>query len=428
MSARTSIFSGTAIICTTALGSGMFVLPIIFAQNSMMTVSLILAAYCLSMTIAALVMIEISIRFPTKGNIHSIASKALGRYGSFVSGIAFVIVFTFVIYSSICGLIELVKHLNNTSSSFTSAAIIITCLLSFIALSTGEISKLGYANATLWLILFTTSVYALFQYNHPEAANLENYKTLSFEQWSIIMPICQACFCFHAILPSIVKRYGYNKSRSTKSIFFAMPIIYATYLAWVFSVRETIPKSTLDQIIQNSQSTQGLISEIAQLHSPFFSSIITLLYFVAIFTSLTGISIAALDFTREKLALPESTKNNLLALSVMFFIPMIMYTYNSDGFIYGIQTSVIGSTVLAIILPTLIAIKSRRHIKNDFQPVNFLVIKAMLAFGVLSLLINISSQFADKDNNHLHIQINTCNPLAIINKAPNLNSNSCTNS
>ncbi|MGI2261604.1 aromatic amino acid transport family protein [Shewanella sp. GXUN23E] len=415
MTSIKTLFAGTSIICTTALGSGLFVIPIVLSNQSLWVAGSILAGYCTVMTIAALVMVEISLRFPKGSNIHSIAREGLGNRGALISGLAFCIVFTFVLYSSLCGLIELVGYLSEHRFNKTIAWILLICFLSFLVMAIGQLDKLGYINAVLWIMVFSLTIFSLFniqEINYPASSA---FQSDSIGKWLIIIPLCQSCFSFHAILPSMVKFFNQDRKTSIASILITMPIVYLIYMVWLFSVREALPASLISEIASNAQSTQELISSMADLLSPFFSAVMYLLYFVVIFTSLVGLSMAAQDFVKDKLSLNESIQSNLISLITIYTVPVLLYFYNDDGFIYGIQISVLGSTFLAILLPTIIAIKSRAAGGHEIEMINGRFLKFLLVFGVLSLLINVMSQVPALQDKKIAIPVNTCIQLLSVN-------------
>ncbi|QIZ78143.1 aromatic amino acid transport family protein [Ferrimonas lipolytica] len=391
MSHFRSVTIVTACITTSAIGAGVFVLPVVLTGLTLFESLTIMAAYCAVMTIAAQVMVEISLRFPQGANIRAIASQGLGRGSAFVAGLAFTLVFTTVFYSQFCGLKQLFGILQQDHQLLTYIMAMLTSL-SLSTLILGRLGALSGLASALWIPLLSLSLFGLFDSsNNTVATDFVNIEAMAIApQWLMVLPLCQACFSFHAILPSLAKRTQFNRQVMVHSVYLAMPLIWLAYAGYLIAIRSRLDEAALTRLANNSESTVQLVMKLSQLLDNHFSEILILLFFIAVLTSLQGLALAASDFVKDQLKLNDNWVGNIQAAVVIFFVPLLMQNSNSDGFIYGMQLSVYGSSFIAIILPSLIAWRSRQICSDSYRFGHNKLLLSMMLFGGVSILINVA--------------------------------------
>ena len=95
-------------------------------------------------------------------------------------------------------------------------------------------------------------------------------------------------------------------------------------------------------------------------NNPLLGGMITLFTFLAITTSFLGVAIGLFDSIAETLSLPTVTQFERLKVSLLTFLPPVFFAlFYNDGFIIALGYAAIALSILAVLMPTAVALKWR---------------------------------------------------------------------
>jgi tyrosine-specific transport protein len=170
---------------------------------------------------------------------------------------------------------------------------------------------------------------------------------------SLAIPIFFTSFGFHGSIPSLFSYMDNDVKNLKKAIFWGSLIPLIVYILWqsmTLGVLDHNPEllSKLAKTGDLSLFTQELTA-----HStlPFFQTLISLFAFLAITTSFLGVGLGLLDYTKEQF----SGKSSVL----LTFLPsVIMACFYPKGFLTCLRYAAIFLSILAVILPPALFLKS----------------------------------------------------------------------
>lgn len=366
MKTNGSLFGGALIVAGTTIGAGTLAMPIISAQLGFITSVGIMIAVCALMTYTALVTIEVNLYFGKGINISSAAEVVLGKFGRGLSTFAILLLYYALLSAYIAGGTSTIKEILNSYFNLQVSTIIpellFTVILGFFVFScTKAVDHFNRFLFTIKTIFFIILVSLLFP-----ALKREFLVTMPYEMGAIwaVIAVFVTSFGFHGSIPTVIDYVGLHPKRliSTFMIGCLIPLIF--YIIWQWITLGTLPlfgENSFKTVYDNGNDVGIFISQLNSITGGktidwATNSFATL----AIATSFLGVAIGLLDFFAQKAKLPNTSKGRSIAALLTFSVPFIFAIFYPQGFVMALTYAGLALTIIAVIMPSLIALKIRK--------------------------------------------------------------------
>lgn len=402
---------GIMIIAATIIGACMLAIPIAGSGIwfYIATVSLVLSA--LVMMTSGLFILEVNLQYPQGASFNTIVKDMLGAKWNFVTGICIVFVLYTLIYAYITTGSSLTLNyfesfIKKSDVNISRIAITVGFTLFFaffVWVSTKSVDRVSTILIILLIITFGLAVLkTLPNVNVNMLASSQPKNILSLSYWQylpILLPVCLASFGFHGNVPSLVKYFQGDVKKVKYSICFGVMLALIVCFIWLLVIHGNIPRN-LFQGIQNGQQDEvvvmlNLLSESIHEQKNIFKNIIQIFSFLALTSSFLGVALGLFDYFMDFFHLPESWLGGLMAGLVTFLPPLIFSIILPFGFTVAIGYVGLAAAVWVVIVPALLAKKSRQKQQSSRYQVaggNW-VVYLVIIFGIMNILSLLMVQF-----------------------------------
>lgn len=367
-----SLFGGTLIIAGTTIGAGLLALPIVSAQLGFITSTLLMIGVCALMMYTAFIAIEINLYFGKGINISSAAEKVLGKSGRALSTFAILLLYYALLSAYISMGSSTIKEIVSTYLHLPTSSLIPEILFtlifgSFVYACTAAVDHLNRLLFTIKVIFFAILITALFPVIDKENL-LQSSKDFG-SIWAVIA-IFVTSFGFHGSIPSVIDYLGLHPKRLFWTFFVGSLIPLIFYILWQATTLGSLPligQHSFETVASHNNDVGGFISELnAVSESRVLDWATNGFAFLAIATSFLGVALGLFDFFAQKGNFANTKKGRIASALCTFIIPFIFAVYYPQGFVMALTYAGLALTIIAVIMPSLIALKIRK--RPDYNP------------------------------------------------------------
>ncbi len=378
------ILGATLLVAGTTIGAGMLALPMTSAALGLGKSVFLLIAIWAFMVVAALMMVEIS---QGKGlSIAALSQKRLGSFAKHIASFSLLFLFWSLLSAYISGSSSILHQEIGGPISWYS--IIYTLVFGgCVALCTKAVD---YANRFLFLIkcvIFFFIIVLLVPFIQGSF-----WKSMTMQGQSSCMlahaiPVFFTSFGFHGSLPSLIQYLHGDKKGIYISIICGSFIPLLIYMLW--------QAMTLG-VLGNSADVGGdlglFMSRLTEKTGKFpLSLFLDLFAFLAIATSFLGVALGLFDYVSEWFVREEGEKrgevNPFKVGAITFVIPLVFSLFYPQGFVFSLGFAAIFLSILAVVLPSLIAIVQKEK-TSFFLRKGFSVVMFLCGIGIIVLEIS----------------------------------------
>jgi len=376
------IVGATLLIAGTTIGAGMLALPMASAHLRFGKSVILLFSLWVYMLLAAIVHVEIS---KGKGDsLAKIAGRRLGSIGKYLAGGSFLLLFWSLLSAYISGGSSIVQK---EIGGFPPLIAFLYTLLFGVFLAP-RTKAVDYMNRFLFLIKCTVFVFmvaGLFPFIN--AVYLTGTETTPPSVLFSAIPIFFTSFGFHGSLPGLIEYLHGNKKRIYFSIGVGSLIPLLVYVIW-----QTVTLGILGSNFGFGGDVGLFIAELtSKTGHPYLGLLANLFAFLAIATSFLGVTLGVFHYIsewfpkKEKEVFSASGK----ALLITFAVPLTFSLFYPKGFLFALGFAAIFLSLLAVVIPSLIAIREK-----GLSPLYKGFILFMLATGLGVIGIEIFGKLA----------------------------------
>nr|WP_246550379.1 tyrosine transporter TyrP [Photorhabdus caribbeanensis] len=225
---------------------------------------------------------------------------------------------------------------------------------------------------------------------HVQHANL---LTLPLKQGLILssIPVIFTSFGFHGSVPSIVK-YMNGDVRRLRWVFIigsAIPLI--TYIFWQLATLGSINSNTFVDILAENAGLNGLLHSIREVvASPKTELAVQMFANLALATSFLGVTLGLFDFLGDLFKRKDNITGRMQTGLLTFVPPLIFALFYPKGFVMALGYAAVALSILALLLPSLLAYKSRQQNERRYRvPGGKPVLLLVFACGIAVIAIQI---------------------------------------
>nr|ELR5229282.1 tyrosine transporter TyrP [Providencia rettgeri] len=369
------------IVAGTTIGAGMLAMPIAAAGNGfLVSLAMLLALWAL-MCYTALLLVEVYQHESYETGIGSVAQRYLGSGGKFITGFSMMFLMYALTAAYMSGAGEIIT--SNLKSSFAVEMADWMGIVLFTVIGGGVVcfgtSSVDFINRILFTakIIFLVIILALMM-PHVEQQNLLAAPTEKVLILSAI-PVFFTSFGFHGSVPSIVKYMGgdVKKLRVIFIIGSAIPLI--AYILWQIATLGSIGTTTFVGILAENAGLNGLLDAIKDVAQSGRTELVAQMFMsLALATSFLGVALGLFDFLADLFKRQDNAAGRIQTGLLTFGPPLVFALFYPKGFVMALGYAAIALSILALLLPSAMAFKSRTLNQRRYQvlggPIGLLIV------------------------------------------------------
>ncbi|HEF8773784.1 TPA: tryptophan permease [Providencia stuartii] len=394
-----SILGGAMIIAGTAVGAGMFSIPMV-TSGVWFTGSIVLLIYTFAcMLLSGLMILEANMNYPAGASFHTMVKDLLGPVWNSINGLSITFVLYILTYAYISAGSSIIS--SNLSDYMEmpqaiSGLFFALIVAFFVWLSTRAVDRLSTILIGGMVITFVMSIGGMVTTASPSILfnQVEHGDTHYLPYALAALPYLLTSFGYHGNVPGLVKYYNKNSRSVVLSLVYGAVITVAIYILWQYAIQGNIPRSAFVQIREEGNNIGALLNQMnLSTNSSFISQFLTLFSYMALASSFLGVSLGLFDFIADFFKFNDNQQGRLKSALITFLPPTVFALVFPNGFIYAIGFAGLAATVWAVIIPALMARASRKRFpKNSYKaPGGMGVIWFVILFGVINAVAHILS-------------------------------------
>ncbi|WP_283125253.1 tryptophan permease [Providencia stuartii] len=394
-----SILGGAMIIAGTAVGAGMFSIPMV-TSGVWFTGSIVLLIYTFAcILLSGLMILEANMNYPAGASFHTMVKDLLGPVWNSINGLSITFVLYILTYAYISAGSSIIS--SNLSDYMEmpqaiSGLVFALIVAFFVWLSTRAVDRLSTILIGGMVITFVMSIGGMVTTASPSILfnQVEHGDTHYLPYALAALPYLLTSFGYHGNVPGLVKYYNKNSRSVVLSLVYGAVITVAIYILWQYAIQGNIPRSAFVQIREEGNNIGALLNQMnLSTNSSFISQFLTLFSYMALASSFLGVSLGLFDFIADFFKFNDNQQGRLKSALITFLPPTVFALVFPNGFIYAIGFAGLAATVWAVIIPALMARASRKRFpKNSYKaPGGMGVIWFVILFGIINAVAHILS-------------------------------------
>ncbi|HHE6470218.1 TPA: tryptophan permease [Providencia rettgeri] len=394
-----SILGGAMIIAGTAVGAGMFSIPMV-TSGVWFTGSVILLIYTfICMLLSGLMILEANMNYPAGASFHTMVKDLLGSTWNSINSLSVTFVLYILTYAYISAGSSIIAA--NLSEKIqipqAGAGFIFAFIVAFFVwLSTRAVDRLSTILIGGMVITFIMSIGGMVSTASP--AILFNQTEQGGSQYLpyalAALPYLLTSFGYHGNVPGLVKYYNKDSRSVVKSLVYGATITVVIYILWQYAIQGNIPRTSFIEIRENGNNIDALLTQMnISTQSSFISQFLNLFSYMALASSFLGVSLGLFDFIADFFKFEDNKFGRLKSILVTFLPPTILALIFPNGFIYAIGFAGLAATIWAVIVPALMAKASRKRYPNNSYkaPGGTFIIGFVILFGLINAVAHLLS-------------------------------------
>ncbi|WP_318557849.1 tyrosine transporter TyrP [Providencia stuartii] len=348
----------------------MLAMPIAAAGNgSTISLAMLFVLWAL-MCYTALLLVEVYQHESSETGIGSVAQRYLGSGGKFITGFSMMFLMYVLTAAYVSGAGEIIT--SNLKSSFAIEMADWMGIVIFTVIGGGVVcfgtSSVDFINRILFAakIVFLVIILVLMM-PHVEQQNLLSAPTEKVLILSAI-PVFFTSFGFHGSVPSVVKYMGgdVKKLRIIFIIGSAIPLV--AYILWQIATLGSINPTTFIGILAENSGLNGLLDAIRNVVMSERTQFIAQMFMsLALATSFLGVALGLFDFLADLFKRQDNMEGRLQTGLLTFLPPLVFALFYPKGFVMALGFAAIALSILALLLPSAMAFKSRLCNERKYQ-------------------------------------------------------------
>lgn len=382
------VFGAVLLIIGTCVGGSILALPLVTTGLSFTEIALILLGVWIVMTLGALWIMELNLCIPGHSNLISMARGTLGKPGTIITWVAYLLLLYSLLSLYLEGGTDLVQGLTQQISGYhlQNWQATLLFLAVFLLIIYNGIRYIDWSNRGLMTIKLTAFFLLLIILIPYDSINLLTSQPHNTSPSSSVMPIVNS-FGFAIIIPSLSLYLNKQRKAITWTTLIGSIFPLLAYLAWIFSVHSSMDPTKLSAVAQSPSAISDLANLInTTINTGQVTFLTNLFMSICITTSFLGVSLSMLDFLMDGLKLrAESNRVNIAAIAIAFIPPAMIVILQPGLFIQVLKYAGALCVVLLILLPALMNV-SAAYIRPIMARRPFYCHWVFLSIGLLSAM------------------------------------------
>ncbi len=360
------------IIAGTAVGAGMFSLPVVSSGMWFAWSSLFMLITWFCMFHSSLMILEANLHYPVGSSFDTFVRGILGRGWNLVNGISIAFVLYIVTYAYISGGSSIVIHtlesLFGAAPTPAISSLLFAIPLAFIvSLNTTAVSRIVTLLLVAMVLTFFIAIADLAVSITPAVLfNTEGKNAQYFPFVFAALPFFMTSFGFHGNVPSLVKYYGKEPLKIRSCLLYGSLLSLVIFLLWQASTLGNIARPDFKQVVADGGNIGVLVAALSSVSSgKSMGTLLNLFANFAIISSFLGVTLGLFDYLADLFKFDDSPAGRTKTALVTFAPPTLGGVFFPDGFLYAIGFAGLAATLLGGIIPALMVKKSRSRFKKS---------------------------------------------------------------
>lgn len=360
-----SLWLGTTIVAGTAVGAGMFSLPVIAAGmwSSYSVVVLLLTWFC--MLHSALMILEANLNFKPGSSFSTFVGELLGPVWNAINGLTLAFVLYILCYAYISGGASIVQLMLSRIDVGLPAALasllfagVVASVVFWGSRVVGRLTSILIVAMVLTFALSVSGLAMQMQWSLLLAGD-RAYGSYAF----VAVPYFLTAFGFHGNVPSLVKLYAADVRAIKQCLFRGSALIFIIYLLWLAVNFANLPRAQFAEISAAGGNIGDLLAALQETGSSTLAldRLLDLFANFAVISSFLGVSLGLFDYIADLAGFDDSPGGRLRTLALSFGPPTIAALFVPNGFLYAIGAAGLCAAIWGTLVPVLCARASRRR-------------------------------------------------------------------
>ncbi len=392
-----SILGGAMIVAGTAVGAGMFSLPVAAAGMWFGYSVLMLVAVWFCMVTGGLLLLEANLHYEAGVSFDSLTSRILGSFWRVVSGVSVVFLLYILTYAYVSGGGSIVNHslsvIDIAFSEQAAALIFALVLATAVVTGTRHVSRISTVMLGGMVITFLLAVSGLMAEVKPAKLWMPDGQQEYAPYILAALPVGLASFGYQGVIPSLVKFYDKSTAHVVRAVLAGTLLALAIYVSWLIVTMGNIHRSAFSDIIAQGGNIGALVAGLGSgISEDSLNHLLTLFANLAVASSFLGVTLGLFDYLADLFGLDDSWPGRVKTGFVTFTPPTVLGVLYPDGFIWAIGYAALAGAVSVAVIPAIMAMKVRTMFPDNrgfkvaggaFTPM------LVLAFGITVIVCHI---------------------------------------
>ena len=358
-----NLLPGIAIVAGTAVGAGMFSLPLVSSGMRFSWSLLLLAFTWFCMCHSGLMILEANLNYEPGTSFSTFVGDLLGPWWNTITGLSLVFVLYILTYAYISGGGSIVNQtLASTGMALpqTLSGLLFALALAFIVwFSTGLVGRIAAILVFGMIITFALSLNGLvIRVQVPVLLHSE----LAYAPFLLAaVPYFLTSFGFHGNVPSLMKYYGKDPGTIRQCIIIGSLLSLLVYTLWQLACMGNLTREEFRPIMAAGGNIGDLVGALqARSESDNLNALLNAFANMAVVSSFLGVTLGLFDYIADRLGFDDSRGGRFKTALFTFLPPTVGGLLFPDGFIYAIGLAGLCASIWGTIVPALCARASRK--------------------------------------------------------------------
>jgi len=387
-----SLLGGAMIIAGTAVGAGMFSLPVVGAGMWFGYSLLMMAGVWFCMLVSGLLLLETNLHFKPGDSFDTLTRVTLGNFWRIINGLSITFVLYVLAYAYISGGGSIVNY-NLAAAGFELpqgvAGLVFALGLAFIVfISTKAVDRITTIMLGGMLVTFFLAVGNLLLDVESVKLFSPNGEDKYLPYMLAALPFGLVSFGYHGNVPSLVKYYGKDHRTIIKAIVIGTVIALFIYVCWLIATMGNISRTDFIAIKEQGGNMGVLVNALSGvMESDWLTTMLTLFANLAVASSFLGVTLGLFDYLADLFGFDETRSGRFKTAAITFLPPTLLGLLFPDGFLMAIGFAALAATIWAAIVPAMMAYKVRVMYPDSTSfkvPGGTAVIVIVILFGVVT--------------------------------------------
>ncbi|MGM0511937.1 MAG: tryptophan permease [Pseudomonadota bacterium] len=393
---RPSVLGGAMIIAGTAVGAGMFSIPIVTSGVwfSGSVALLIYTWFC--MLISGLMILEATMNYPAGASFHTVVKDLLGKGWNTLNSLSITFVLYILTYAYISAGGSIIAHTLEGvfGANQTLSGLVFAIVVAFIVwLSTRAVDRLSTILIGGMVITFVLSVGDMFTHVQPAVLFNQGGSDANYLPYALAaLPYLLTSFGYHGNVPGLVKYYQKDSGAVVRSLVYGTLLALAIYILWQYVIQGNIARDAFKQVIAEGGNIGSLLKQMGNVSSSHaVGQLLNAFSYMALASSFLGVSLGLFDFLADFFKFKDNQAGRTKSALVTFVPPTLAALLFPNGFLYAIGFAGLAATIWAVIVPAMMARASRRRFPQASYraPGGQGMILFIILFGVINAVAHV---------------------------------------
>lgn len=393
---RPSVLGGAMIIAGTAVGAGMFSIPIV-TSGVWFGGSVALLIYTWAcMLISGLMILEATLNYPAGASFHTLVKDLLGNGWNTLNGLSITFVLYILTYAYISAGGSIITHTleGMIGTHQAMAGLVFALVVAFIVwLSTRAVDRLSTMLIGGMVIAFVMSVGDMFTHVQPAVLFNRGDNNASYLPYALAaLPYLLTSFGYHGNVPGLVKYYHQDSRAVVRSLLYGTLLALGIYILWQYVIQGNITRDAFKQVIAEGGNIGSLLKQMGNVSSSqAVGQLLSAFSYMALTSSFLGVSLGLFDYLADFFKFSDNRAGRTQSALVTFVPPTLAALLFPNGFLYAIGFAGLAATVWAVIVPAMMARASRRRFPQATYraPGGHGMILFIILFGVINAVAHL---------------------------------------